>query len=163
MTWLIVRLIFSLAFIAGVLWFAARVAKKRGIGGTGNGVIEVIARQRMGRTSTVNVVRIADMTLVVGATEEQITLLAEVDNETVELALHGRGDARVSAFPARVPAEDDEREDDEEAYAGEAPARGVHRSTSTRSSAGPLTGSVLDRNGWGSLVNQMRERTVRRP
>jgi len=43
-------------------------------------------------------------------------------------------------------------------------AAGVHRSTvSARPTSGPLAGSVLDRNGWGSLVNQMRERTVRRP
>ena len=27
MTWMIIRLILSLAFVAGVLWFAARVAK----------------------------------------------------------------------------------------------------------------------------------------
>ena len=80
MTWMIIRLILSLAFIAVVLFYAARLAKKRGLG-QGNGLIEVIARQRMGRTSTVNVVRIADLVLVVGATEEQVTLLAEVDSD----------------------------------------------------------------------------------
>jgi flagellar protein FliO/FliZ len=68
----------------------------------------------------------------------------------------------VSRFPARVPAEDGERGDEEE-YVGEAPARGVHRPAARSSSPGTLSGSVLDRNGWGSLVNQMRERTVRRP
>ena len=69
-----------------MLLFAARLAKKRGLG-QGNGLIEVVARQRMGRTSTVNVVRIADVVLVVGATEEQVTLLAEVDAEAVDAAL----------------------------------------------------------------------------
>ena len=156
MTWLIVRLIFSLAFIAAVLWFATRVAKKRGIGGTGNGVIEVIARQRMGRTSTVNVVRIADMTLVVGATEEQITLLAEVDGEAVDAVLREREAARlpraVHAVPDGMP--------DREAPQHAAPA---HRSTVSARNSGALSGSVFDRNGWGSFVNQLRERTVRRP
>src|SRR3954447_17638807 len=85
MTWMIIRLILSLAFVGGVLWFAARVAQKRGLG-QGNGVIEVVARQRMGRASTVNVVRIGDTCLVVGATEEHVTLLAEIDPETVESA-----------------------------------------------------------------------------
>ncbi|MGY1820370.1 FliO/MopB family protein [Geodermatophilus sp. SYSU D00079] len=89
MTWMIIRLVLSLAFIAGVLWFAARVAKKRGLG-QGNGLIEVVARQRMGRASSVNVVRIAGRVLVVGATEEQVTLLAEVDGETVEEAIAER-------------------------------------------------------------------------
>ena len=82
MTWMIIRLVLSLGFIAVVLLFAARMAKKRGLG-QGNGLIEVVARQRMGRTSTVNVIRIADVVLVVGATEEQVTLLAEVDSESV--------------------------------------------------------------------------------
>jgi flagellar protein FliO/FliZ len=165
MTWMVLRLILSLAFVGVVLWFAARVAKKRGLGGGGaSGLIEVVARQRMGRSSSLNVVRIGDVVLVVGATEEQITLLAEVDGETIEAAVGGRADARVSRFPAAVATgyEDDEEYVDD--VPAPAPARGVHRSTvSPRSSSGPLAGSVLDHNGWGSLVNQMRERTVRRP
>ena len=62
MTWMIIRLILSLGFVALVLFYAARLAKKRGLG-QGNGVIEVVARQRMGRSSTVNVVRVADLVL----------------------------------------------------------------------------------------------------
>src|SRR6476659_269524 len=89
MTWMIIRLILSLGFIAVVLLWAARLAKKKGLG-QGNGLIEVVARQRMGRASTVNVVRIADVVLVIGATEEQITLLAEVHSQVVESALAER-------------------------------------------------------------------------
>jgi len=152
MTWMVLRLILSLAFVGVVLWFAARVAKKRGLGGGAHGLIEVVATQRMGRSSTVNVVRIGDVVLVVGATEEQITLLAEVDNETVDSVLRERQDARVSRFPARVPTEESQ------------PTGGVHRPAVTaRTSSGPLSGSVLDKNGWGSFVNHLRERTVRRP
>src|SRR5687768_8398928 len=126
---MIIRLILSLAFVAVVLLFAARLAKKRGLG-QGNGLIEVVARQRMGRTSTVNVVRIGDVVLVVGATEEQVTLLAEVDPETVEEALQERRPARVSA-------------DRPGAVAG-SPA------LAARTSSGALAGSVFDRNGWGT-------------
>jgi flagellar protein FliO/FliZ len=153
MTWMVLRLVLSLAFVGVVLWFAARVAKKRGLGGGGaHGLIEVVARQRMGRSSSVNVVRIGDVVLVVGATEEQITLLAEVDNETVDAALREREDARLSRFPARVADDEDH------------PTGGVHRPAVTaRTSSGPLAGSVFDRRGWGSFVNHMRERTVRRP
>src|SRR5687768_14434666 len=137
MTWMIIRLVLSLVFIGAVLLFAARVAKKRGLG-QGNGLIEVLARQRMGRTSTVNVVRIADVVLVVGATEEQITLLAEVDADAVDAALRER----------RVPAHTDAGDDD---TGTRAPAL-VARSTSPA-----LAGSVFDRNGWGAVVNQLRE------
>jgi flagellar protein FliO/FliZ len=136
---MIVRLILSLAFIAVVLLYAARLAKKRGLG-QGNGLIEVMSRQRLGRTSTVNVVRIADVVLVVGATEEQVTLLAEVDIDMVEDALaEGRPPARAAraersaAVPSPRPAP-----------------------------SGALAGSVFDRNGWGTFVSELRERTVRR-
>jgi flagellar protein FliO/FliZ len=147
MTWMIIRLILSLAFIAVVLLFAARLAKKRGLG-QGNGLIEVVARQRMGRSSTVNVVRIADVVLVVGATEEQVTLLAEVDAEAIDAALRER---RATGRP--LPAAD--------AAVGDSPAPAP--ALAERASSGALAGSVFDRNGWGSLVNQLRERTVRRP
>jgi flagellar protein FliO/FliZ len=142
MTWMIIRLVLSLAFIAAVLLFAARVAQKRGLG-QGNGLIEVVARQRMGRTSTVNVVRIADVVLVVGATEEQVTLLAEVDADAVEAALRDR------RVPALAGAPDD-------ATPGHGPA------LAARPTSPALAGSVFDRNGWGAFVNQLRERTVRR-
>lgn len=65
MTWMIIRLVFSLALIAAVLAFAAQLAQKRGLG-AGNGLIEVVARQRMGRASSVSVLRVAGRVLVVG-------------------------------------------------------------------------------------------------
>lgn len=152
MTWMIIRLILSLAFIAGVLLFAARLAKKRGLGQS-TGLIEVVARQRMGRTSTLNVVRIADVVLVVGATEEQVTLLAEVDSDAIDAALRERAPVRLAAaVRTDADAADDDEHDDH------------HFPTRvTRPSSGVLAGSVLDRQGWGTLVDQMRERTVRRP
>jgi flagellar protein FliO/FliZ len=148
MTWMIIRLVLSLGFVAVVLLVAARMAKKRGLG-QGNGLIEVVARQRMGRTSTVNVVRIADVVLVVGATEEQVTLLAEVDAEAVDAALRERRPpARLGAVASGEPGE---------------PGADVVPVRAARVSSGALAGSVFDRAGWGTFVNQLRERTVRRP
>ena len=146
MTWMIIRLILSLGFIAVVLLCAARLAKKKGLG-QGNGLIEVVARQRMGRSSTVNVVRIADVVLVIGATEEQVTLLAEVDSEAVDTALAER------RVPAPRPAAEPARR-----RRGAVPPRCV-----ARTSSGALAGSVFDRAGWGTFVHQLRERTVRKP
>ena len=102
MTWMVVRLVLSLAFIGAVLWFAARFAQKRGLG-QGNGLIEVVARQRMGRASSVSVVRIADRVLVVGSTEEQVTLLAEVDGGVVEEAIAERRLATAQPAAAGSP------------------------------------------------------------
>jgi len=144
MTWMIIRLILSLGFIAVVLLYAARLAKKKGLG-QGNGLIEVVSRQRLGRTSTVNVVRIADVVLVIGATEEQVTLLAEVDSEAVDSALAER----------RVPAA---RQAADPALAG----AGAPAPAYARTSSGALAGSVFDRAGWGTFVHSLRERTVRK-
>ncbi len=133
MTWMIVRLVLSLAFVAAVLWFAARLARKRGLGSSG-GLVEVVAHQRMGRASTVNVLRIGDRVLVVGATEQQVTLLAELDGETVEATLAERAAGGAPRPPTALPA----------------------------AGSGRLAGSVLDRGAWTGLVAQLRERTVRR-
>jgi flagellar protein FliO/FliZ len=150
---MVIRLVLSLAFVGGVLWFAARVAKRRGLGQS-SGLIEVVARQRMGRSSTVNVLRIGDVVLVVGATEEQVTLLAEVDGETVEAALREREEARGRTLP-RSPAPAALPDGD--------PAAPRRPLVGARPSSGVLSGSVFDRNGWTSFVNGVRERTVRRP
>jgi flagellar protein FliO/FliZ len=95
----------------------------------------------MGRASSVSVLRVAGRTLVLGSTDEQITLLAEVDEDEFQAALA----ASPSAFP---PAAD-----------GTSPARGL---LAAGSGTGSLAGSVLDRRAWTSVVQQLRERTVRR-
>ena len=141
MTWMLIRLVLSLAFVGGVLWFAARIARKRGMG-QANGLVEVMAAQRLGRASTVNVIRIADRVLVVGATEQSVTLLAEVDSEMVEATLADRELAALTS--------------------GESPDGRLPAFSARRPSTGALAGSVFDRGSWGSFVQQMRERTVRR-
>jgi flagellar protein FliO/FliZ len=164
MTWMIIRLILSLAFIGGVLLFAARLAKKRGLG-QGSGLIEVVARHRLGRTSTLNVVRIADVVLVVGATEEQVTLLAELDADSVDDALRERTPARQPAVAAHDDHLDRHHDDDRARHHDDLdPRHELARAPRVaRPSTGALAGSVLDRQGWGNLVDSMRERTVRRP
>jgi flagellar protein FliO/FliZ len=134
---MVIRLLLSLAFVAGVLWFAARLARKRGLGSSG-GLVEVVAHQRMGRASTVNVLRIGDRVLVVGATEQQVTLLAELDGEAL------------GTTPAERAAEDGR------------PAVALPAASAPGRVGGALAGSVLDRGAWSGLVGQLRERTVRR-
>ena len=138
MTWMLIRLVLSLGFIAAVLVFASRLAKKRGLG-QGNGLIEVVARQRMGRASSVSVLRVAGRVLVVGSTDEQVTLLAEMDDDEVATALAAGPRAAATGVEGAAPR----------------PALAVP-------SSGRLAGSVLDRGAWTSLVQDLRERTVRR-
>jgi flagellar protein FliO/FliZ len=145
MSWMVIRLVLSLAFVAGVLLFASRIAKKRGLGGATD-VIEVVARQRMGRASTVSVLRVAGRVLVVGSTEAQVTLLAEVEDDELETALLAR----------RTPQAVEVGEDGQPVPAA-LPA--VRPAVGAR---GGLAGSVLDRGTWTTVVQELRDRTVRR-
>ena len=142
MTWMIIRLVLCLGFIAAVLLYASKMAKKRGLGGA-TGVIEVVARQRMGRTSTVSVLRVAGRVLVIGSTEEQVTLLAEVEDEELQTALAAQlGPVAADADGATAPAT---------------------RRMPAPAGTGALAGSVLDKSTWTSVVQELRDRTVRRP
>ena len=137
---MIIRLALCLAFIGAVLLYASRLAQKRGLGGA-TGVIEVVARQRMGRTSSVSVLKVAGRVLVVGSTEEQVTLLAEVEDDELRTAM------AAAAPQARVGADTAE------------PGR---TALPARTGSGGLAGSVLDRGTWTTVVQELRERTVRR-
>lgn len=96
---LVLRVVFSLAAVLGLMWFLARVASWR-MGGGHASVVRLIGRQSLGRTSSVAVVAVGERMLVLGVTEAGVRLLAELDADEIEVptpALHGaRGDDQVS-------------------------------------------------------------------
>ena len=82
------RMILVLGLIIGVLMVLARYGKKwqrgGGIAGRGakpTGRIEVLSRRSMGRHISLLVVRVAHRTLLVGQSNQQMTLLAELDGD----------------------------------------------------------------------------------
>jgi flagellar protein FliO/FliZ len=85
---LVLRVAVSLAVVLGLLAFAARAASRRGLGtapGRSTAKVEVIARQGLGRNTSVVVVRAADRALVLGVTESSVTLLADADPSVLDL------------------------------------------------------------------------------
>jgi flagellar protein FliO/FliZ len=138
MFWLIVRLVLSLVLVAGLLWMAARIAGKRGLGAAA-GAVEVLARQPLSRTSAVCVVRVADRVLILGSSEQQVTLLGETDLEAIEF----------STLAARIKTQATAGPVDSEPGA-------------VRVVKGVATGSVLDPAQWRAAINGVRDRTVRR-
>lgn len=82
---LFVRLIVSLGVVVGIMAAAAWMLKRVGTGagalgraGTAKRVrIEVLARQQLGRRSSVAVVRTGTRNLVLGITDQHVTLLAD--------------------------------------------------------------------------------------
>ena len=98
------RLAVSMVIVFGLMALAARVLRRRGLSGSrgsaATGRIEVLARQGLGRTSSVQLVRVAGRTLVLGVTEANVTVLGEADPLVLaaEQALLAEPDE-----PAQVP------------------------------------------------------------
>jgi flagellar protein FliO/FliZ len=103
---LVVRLAFSLAVVLGLVTLLARVSAKRFRGST-DAPIRVVHRQALSRGSAVAVVSVGSRVLVVGTTEQQVSLLTELDpGELDQLA------------PIASAAPLDERHDDRDAGSG---------------------------------------------
>ncbi len=91
---LLLRLVLSLSVVIGLMFLLASVLRKRGIVvGNGGGrakarsastwQIDVLARRGLGRTAQLAVVRAGGRTLVLGITEQRVSMLAEADAATV--------------------------------------------------------------------------------
>jgi len=79
-----VRLFFSLALVLGLLVLIARFANRRFKGRVG-APIQVVHRQQLSRSSSVAVITVGTRVLVLGSTEQQVTLLTEVEPDEVGL------------------------------------------------------------------------------
>jgi flagellar protein FliO/FliZ len=82
------RMILVLGLIIGVLMVLARYGRRwqrgGGIGGLGvkpTGRIDVLSRRSMGRHISLLVVRVSQRTFLVGQSNQQMTLLAELDGD----------------------------------------------------------------------------------
>ena len=79
---LLLRVGLSLAVVLALLMFAARAAQRRGLGTTSGRTmapLQVVARQGLGKSSSVVIVRAAERALVLGVTETSVSLLAETE------------------------------------------------------------------------------------
>jgi flagellar protein FliO/FliZ len=140
---LLLRVGLSLAVVIGLMWLAAR-ALRGAVGGRGAGVVEVVAREALGRGSSVAVVRIADKALVLGVTDGHVSLLGETDLAAIEAS---RTPSRRTSAPVALGADGPEQ-----LLAGSDP-------TATR---GRLDGSILSPRTWRRAVEAVRDRTVRK-
>lgn len=81
-----IRLVCSLAVVVGLLLLLTRVAGRRFKGRTG-APVQVLHRQPISRGTAVAVVTVGTRVLVLGTTEQQVTLLAEVEPDEVGVDL----------------------------------------------------------------------------
>jgi len=107
---LTVRLIGSLAIVVGLLLVTVRIGGRRFKSRT-DAPVRVVHRQALSRTSTVTVVEVGSRVLVLGTTEHQISVLAELDHTELEsrtsdpvVAPAGPSTPDAPVAPAAVPA-----------------------------------------------------------
>lgn len=84
------RMVVSLAVVLAILLLLAKVLRRRGLASGRGGVtgrIEVLARQGLGRTSSVQLVRVGGKTLVLGVTDTNVSVLSEADPLLLEAEL----------------------------------------------------------------------------
>ncbi|WP_248580329.1 flagellar biosynthetic protein FliO [Nocardioides sp. InS609-2] len=81
---LVVRLVFSLAVVVGLLLLLARFGAKRFNSGT-NAPIKVLHRQSLSRNGSVALISVGGRVLVLGTTDQQVSLLTELDPDEIDV------------------------------------------------------------------------------
>jgi flagellar protein FliO/FliZ len=126
---LVIRVVFSLSVILGLVWFVARTSNKR-FGGAARSMVRVVARQPLARSASLAVVEVGERVLVVGVSEHGVALLTEMDPSELPVA-------------AAVPTEDAAGSVRNPGLLPGTPGFGTER----RAGEG-LTGSVLSTQTW---------------
>jgi len=126
---LVVRLVFSLAVVLGMLILLARFSQKR-FRGSREALIHVRHRQPLSRGASIAVVTVGSRVLVLGTTEQQVQLLTELDPEELDLDADLLTEADPSAETV-VPL----------------------------ATSGPLAGSVLSAHTWKQALAAATRRT----
>ena len=132
---LVIRVVLSLAVVLGLLWFIARTSSRR-FGGSARSMVRVVARQPLARTASLAVVEVGDRVLVVGVSENGVSLLTEMDP---------------SELPAELPSE----------VAAELPvgesavlARAARRASTTPGLAGSVLSTQTWRQAWAAATSR---------
>ncbi|WP_345711521.1 flagellar biosynthetic protein FliO, partial [Kineococcus glutinatus] len=158
------RMSVSLVAVLGLMWLIARrMRRSRSAGAAGSG-LAVLERTSIGHKAGVAVVRVGDRALVVGVTEQQVSLLSELALDAV-LPTAADGEDSTGVREVEVP-------DSPGALASPAFAAALAAQTdgtATTGQAAPqlvgaaagsaLTGSAVSPATWAKAYAVIRERT----
>ncbi|GAA4932322.1 FliO/MopB family protein [Actinoplanes utahensis] len=134
------RVALALLIVLMLMWLLAK-AVRRPYTSRRDGMLAVLGRQQLSRGSAVAVIRVNDRALVVGITEQQVSLLTETDLEPFET------------------------DPDEHRDVLEVESDGLHANLPGRhpmSLRGRLDGSLLSPRTWTTALETLRDRTTRR-
>ena len=76
---LVLRIGFSLLVVFGLMWGLAKVARRPLGIRRSTGAVSVLHRQQLTRGAAVAVVRVGDQALILGVTDQQVSLLGETE------------------------------------------------------------------------------------
>ncbi|MFI7596939.1 flagellar biosynthetic protein FliO [Actinoplanes sp. NPDC049681] len=141
---LVLRIGFSLLVVFGLMWGLARVARRGGLGRRGSGNLSVLNRQSLSRGSSVAVVQVADRALILGVTDNQVSLLGETELDAFAHEPHG---ISLKRDPVAVQPDD---------------VLPPAHPTVLPHHGGRLEGSILSPRTWTSTIDFLRDRTTRR-
>lgn len=156
---LAVRVVFSLAVVLLMMWGLSRVMRGRG-GAVRTSNLEVVSRTTLGKRASVVVVRDGDRGLILGVTDQTVSLLGETELQTLATTVERR--TPVELTPELLPAGQLAAVPDLEA-APQDGGRARHRASGRRAAPdqGGLSGSVLSPASWRMTAEALRERTAR--
>jgi flagellar protein FliO/FliZ len=176
---LAVRLVFSLAVVVGLLLVTVKMGARRFRPRQG-AAVRVVHRQALSRSTAVAVVEVGGRTLVLGTTEHQVNVLAELEDgvldapdltlvadereEPVALPLEPAAQVIALEEEAEEPAAPVEVKRRAGSHAARTPGkRAARRSTPARAAArpattGPLVGSVLSPQTWRQALTAVSGR-----
>ena len=152
---LALRLVFSLAVVLGLLLVVARIGSRRFRGGK-DSLVHVVHRQHLTRGSSVSVVTVGTRVLVLGTTEHQVRVLAELDPEEIADHVDAEVTQPTDALASDSPTSGDHSGGDElvvPAARALLPRPAARSGRASRpASQGPLTGSVLSVDTWRQAI-----------
>jgi flagellar biogenesis protein FliO len=166
---LLVRMVFSLGLVLGLLVLCAKVARNKGhslrlpgFGSLGGGrkepAIQVIERQSLTKNASMAVVQVGDKTMVVGITQHGVSLLAE-HADGLGAGPSAEDDLNPSAFDA------DDDEDDRELVGATVGTLSIREAKGNLPSVPGHAADAAnrpDRPPRMSFVDALRELTVRK-
>ena len=81
---LVLRIGFSLLVVFGLMWVLAKAVRRPLGGRRATGALSVLGRQQLTRGAAVAVVRVGEKALVLGVTDQQVSLLGEAELASFE-------------------------------------------------------------------------------
>lgn len=160
--WLVLRVVVSLAIVMGLIWALARV--KNRVSPKGASALQVLSKVPVSKRGSLLLVELGGKTLLIGSTDNAISLITEVDlTDDEEAAKQKRTPVDFDTIldEWRTEAIDEGLPLAAEPVAQEAPIGEVAIAAATPRNGGPLAGSVLSPQTWRQLTQVLREKTVR--